>query len=191
MTYNEKLGEKIKLTREKNDMSIEELAQRAGVDSGMISSIEKGELVPYLSPLVKLARALGVRLGTFLDDQEHLGPVLTKKDDIDHVERFRGADSDEKRSRIFYSLALNKTSRHMEPLLVDLAPADEGSHKKSSHEGEEFIYVLEGNITVEYGKDLYNLSVGDSIYYDSIVEHDVKASGNAPAKILAVIHEPA
>ncbi|HAK47132.1 MAG TPA: DNA-binding protein, partial [Spirochaeta sp.] len=56
---------------------------------------------------------------------------------------------------------------------------------------EEFIYVLEGEIEINYGKDVYNLTSGESIYYDSIVEHDVKAAGNAAARILAVIHEPA
>ena len=191
MTYNEKLGEKIRLTREKNDMSVDQLAERAGVDSSMVESIESGELVPYLSPLIKLSRALGVRLGTFLDDQENLGPVITKNDDISHVKRFRGADADTNGGRTFYSLALNKTSRHMEPMIVELNPSDDAALKKSSHEGEEFIYVLEGAVTVEYGREVYSLSTGDSIYYDSIVEHDVKAAGNASAKILAVIHEPA
>ncbi|MDC7227347.1 MAG: cupin domain-containing protein [Spirochaetales bacterium] len=189
MTYNEKLGEKIRLTREKNDMSVEQLAERAGVDVKMVESIEYGALVPYLSPLVKLSRALGVRLGTFLDDQEHLGPVVNRKDDQAHISRFRGADADEDEGRTFYSLALNKSSRHMEPLMVELSPSDEAV-KKSSHEGEEFIYVLEGNIEVNYGKEVYKLSAGDSIYYDSIVEHDVMADG-ASARILAVIHEPA
>lgn len=189
MTYNEKLGEKIRLIREKNEMSALQLAERAGVDVKMVESIEKGALVPYLSPLVKISRALGVRLGTFLDDQENLGPVITKNDDMDHVSRFRGAEADTEEGRTFFSLALNKTSRHMEPLMVELSPTDKAV-KKSSHEGEEFIYVLEGSISIEYGKEIYNLSAGESIYYDSIVEHDVKAVNN-PAKILAVIHEPA
>ena len=59
---------------------------------------------------------------------------------------------------------------------------------KSKRSGEES--VLEGEIIIDYGKDVFTLKAGESIYYDSIVEHDVKAAG-APAKILAVIHEPA
>ena len=83
-------------------MSIEQLAARAGIDVSMINSIENGELVPYLSPLVKLSRALGVRLGTFLDDQENLGPVVTRNDDLAQVARFRGADTDTEAGRTFF-----------------------------------------------------------------------------------------
>ena len=190
MNYNEKLGEKIKLTREKNEMTIEQLAERAGLDADLVRNIENGELVPYMSPLVKLSRALGVRLGTFLDDQEHLGPVITKNGDMDGIAKFRGSDSRTAAGRSFFSLARNKTSRHMEPLMMDLYPADDEGLKKSSHEGEEFIYVLDGSVRIEYGKEVYELSAGESIYYDSIVEHDVKAIGGQ-ARILAVIHEPA
>ena len=79
----------------------------------------------------------------------------------------------------------------MEPFIVELSPADGESRKLSSHEGEEFIYVLEGQIEVIYGKDSFTLNTGESIYYDSIVEHDILAAGNNPAKIIAVVHEPA
>ena len=79
----------------------------------------------------------------------------------------------------------------MEPFLVELSPSDESARKTSSHEGEEFVYVLEGKVEIIYGKEIYNLSEGESIYYDSIVQHDVKAAGSSSAKILAVVHEPA
>lgn len=190
MSFNVKLGEKVTLLREKSDMSTEQLAKKAGVDILMVQQIENGELVPFLTQLIKISRALGVRLGTLLDDQEHIGPVITKNDDLQHVKRFRGSSSDSKRNRVYYSLAFNKHSRHMEPLLLELAPSDDYDNKKSSHEGEEFIYVLEGDITVEYGKEKYSLLKGESIYFDAIIEHDVKAKGKNPAKILAVIHEP-
>ena len=60
----------------------------------------------------------------------------------------------------------------------------------SSHEGEEFIYVLEGCIEINYGKDVYVLTQGDTIYYDSIVNHNVHAGSNCTAKILAVVYAP-
>ena len=59
----------------------------------------------------------------------------------------------------------------------------------SSHEGEEFIYVMKGEIEVLYGQETYLVSEGDSIYYDSVVPHDLHAFGDE-AKILAVVYTP-
>ena len=78
----------------------------------------------------------------------------------------------------------------MEPFIVDIEPAVESDYKLSSHEGEEFIYVLKGNIEINYGKDTYQLAEGDSIYLDSVVAHNVHAAGNQPAKIMAVVYYP-
>jgi len=86
----------------------------------------------------------------------------------------------------FFSLAAGKSARHMEPFLIDVNPGED--HSLSSHEGEEFLYVLAGRLEVAYGKDVHTLAVGDSIYYDSIVPHQVRAAGDAPARILAVLY---
>ncbi|GHU86460.1 hypothetical protein FACS189473_5690 [Spirochaetia bacterium] len=76
----------------------------------------------------------------------------------------------------------------MEPFIVDIeADAEQG---KSSHEGEEFIHVLEGSLALEYGAASHTLNEGDSVYYDSIVPHRVLAGGGKPARILAVIYTP-
>jgi quercetin dioxygenase-like cupin family protein len=76
----------------------------------------------------------------------------------------------------------------MEPFIVDMEHDED--QPKSSHEGEEFIHVLDGVVKVEYGKDTHIIGQGDSIYYDSIVPHRVSSSGGQ-ARILAVIYTPA
>ena len=76
----------------------------------------------------------------------------------------------------------------MEPFIVELVPSSGSDFVQSSHEGEEFIYVLAGTIEINYGKTIYTLSEGDSIYYDSVVDHNVHAANDLPAKILAVIY---
>jgi mannose-6-phosphate isomerase-like protein (cupin superfamily) len=91
----------------------------------------------------------------------------------------------------FYSLASDKKDRHIEPFIIDVHPSLSKDYIPSSHEGEEFIYVLAGEIEVCYGKEHYKLNAGDSIYYDSIVPHDVHALGNADARILAAVYAPA
>jgi quercetin dioxygenase-like cupin family protein len=88
----------------------------------------------------------------------------------------------------FKALAADKNGRHMEPFIVDIEPS--AVQDKSAHEGEEFIHVLAGKISLEYGTETSVLAPGDSIYYDSIVPHRVLAAEGAPARILAVIYSP-
>jgi quercetin dioxygenase-like cupin family protein len=60
----------------------------------------------------------------------------------------------------------------------------------SAHEGEEFIYVLSGEIEISYGRERYRLAQGDSIYYDSVVDHNVHSANGEPAVILAIVYAP-
>ena len=70
------VGEKIKSLRETKEISVAELAERSGLAEEQINRIEINVDLPSLAPLIKIARALGVRLGTFLDDQEEQGAVV-------------------------------------------------------------------------------------------------------------------
>ena len=78
----------------------------------------------------------------------------------------------------------------MEPFIIDVHPLQCEGVNLSAHEGEEFIYVLNGQIEIVYGKDKYELNTGDSIYYDSVIPHHVHAAGNNEAQILAVVYTP-
>jgi transcriptional regulator with XRE-family HTH domain len=183
-------GERIAELCKTYSMSRETLAERSGLDIELIRRIEEEGFIPDLAPLLKLSRALGVRLGTLLDDHEELGPVITRSGEADFSARFvaAGAPANSNQGHTFHALAADKGSRHMEPFIVDMEHDED--QPKSSHEGEEFIYVLSGAMKVEYGKDVYMINAGDSIYYDSIVPHRVFSSGG-PTKILAVIYTPA
>ena len=192
MTETNVIGNKIKQAREAQKMSVEELAGSSQTSVELIEQLESGALVPSLTPLLKIARSLGVRLGTFLDDIPQTGPVVVRSGQSENIIRFSGNKPDSSTSTLdFFSLGSNKQDRHMEPFVIDVHPSQLEECKLSSHEGEEFIYVLTGNIEVCYGKDQYSLTIGDSIYYDSIVPHYLYASGNDDAKILAVVHTPA
>ncbi|HOI50718.1 MAG TPA: helix-turn-helix transcriptional regulator, partial [Prolixibacteraceae bacterium] len=72
------LGDKIRSFREMRQVSLEELAEKAGLDPEQIRKIEEERVIPSLGPLIKIARALGVRIGTFLDDADQVGPVVVK-----------------------------------------------------------------------------------------------------------------
>jgi transcriptional regulator with XRE-family HTH domain len=192
MAPDTRIGSKLTTLREALNLSVDELAVRCDCDASVISGLEEGDLAPSLAPLIKITRALGVRLGTLLDDDTNLGPVVTRAGAAEEAARLKSLETSSDAGVLdFFSLASSKTSRHMEPFLIDVMPGTEEHHALSSHEGEEFIYVLAGEIEIAYGKDLHLLEPGDSIYYDSIVPHQVRAHGDAPARILAVVYQPA
>ncbi len=190
MTIEITVGEKIKQIREMKKVSLEELASRSGMDITMVQKIEQEKNIPSLAPLVKIARALGVRLGTFLDDSDSYGPVVVRSGEYQKGARFTSQSSEAREHLNFFSLAFDKAGRNMEPFIVEIEPGQKSDYMLSSHEGEEFIYVLEGEIEINYGKELYRLAKGDSIYLDSIVLHNVHAGNSMSAKILAVVYAP-
>lgn len=190
MTAEKTVGEKIKQIRELKKVSLEELAERSGMDISMVQKIEQERNVPSLAPLIKIARALGVRLGTFLDDSDSFGPVLVRSGEYQKGVRFTSQSGETREHLNFFSLAFDKAGRNMEPFIVDIEPGTQSDYMLSSHEGEEFIFVLEGEVEINYGKETFKLIKGDSIYLDSIVLHNVHASNNEPARILAVVYAP-
>ena len=192
MKDNKIIGSKIQHIRETKQLSVEDVAERSGLSVEQIQRIEGNVDFPSLAPLIKIARVLGVRLGTFLDDQSQLGPVVCRKGDMagDGI-GFTNNNTEGRKHMAYHSLSQDKSGRHMEPFMIDVAPSAEGeSFVTSSHEGEEFIYVMEGAVEVCHGKKCHLIKAGDSIYYDSIVPHHVHGYQGQAAKILAVIYTP-
>jgi quercetin dioxygenase-like cupin family protein/DNA-binding XRE family transcriptional regulator len=188
-------GQRISELRSTYSISRETLSERSGISKELIAKIEDEGHIPDLAPLIKISRALGVRLGTLLDDHEQLGPVITRTGEAAASVRFiTGLPDDASVAKpgheglSFKALAADKNSRHMEPFIVDIEPT--AVQEKSAHEGEEFIYVLAGNLKLEYGTTTETLKPGDSVYYDSIVPHRVISADSQPVKILAVIYTP-
>jgi transcriptional regulator with XRE-family HTH domain len=181
------VGNKVKSIRESKLVSIETVAERTGLTVSQLEMIEQGESL-FLSPLIKIARALGVRLGTFLDDIESDAPALCRSEDYSKGVRFNSS-SDSVKHLDYYSLAREKAGRYMEPFIIEINNTKGDEFTFSSHEGEEFIYCLDGIVEIVYGQKTYTLNSGDSIYYDSIVEHGIQAV-NGKAKILAVVYSP-
>lgn len=191
MKANKKIGERIRQIRESKSISIEDMAERSGLSEKQIESVEQSGGLPSLAPLIKIARVLGVRLGTFLDDHDELGPVICRKNVREGESGFQTKDTSSHKHMDYYALSSAKSGRHMEPFIITIDPVRRGvDFILSTHEGEEFIYCLEGVVEINYGSETYLLEEGDSIYYDSIVDHHVHAGGENGAKILAVVYTP-
>lgn len=190
MGKNKIIGNRVKTMREANNLSRAELATRCGLNEEQITIIEENTELPSLAPLIKVARAFGVRLGTFLDDQEDRGPVVCRNKETRQSMSFSNDNSASRKHMEYLSLSNNKSGRHMEPFMIQIAPKSDVDFVLSSHEGEEFILVLDGSVEITYGDQLYTLEKGDSIYYDSIVPHLVRSTNEEDAHVLAVIYTP-
>ena len=187
---NSLVSEKIRTIMADRNISVQELSQRSGLSEGAINIVLNSEKIPSLAPLIKIARGLGVRPGTFLDDAENNGPVILRNPENHQPANFSSQLSEHNSHLDFYSLAGNKSGRSFEPFLIDIKPSYNSEISLSSHEGEEFLYVLSGSIKVIYGINTHILQQGDSIYYDSVVEHLVCSADNQTARILAVVYTP-
>lgn len=186
-------GKKIRAIRESKSIDIETLAERSMLTPEQISAIEDKETLPSLSPLIKIARALGVRLGTFLDDADmsNIGAVVCRAGERKVGINFSNDASWEGETMQYFPLSDAKENRHIEPFIIDILPTEKTAYTMESHEGEEFIYILDGTVEISYGKHTYTLNAGDSIHYDCIVRHHVHtASGCSSARILAVVYVP-
>ncbi|MCL2339803.1 MAG: cupin domain-containing protein [Actinomycetia bacterium] len=185
------VGKKITELRESLRLTDAELAERSGADVSVIQGIEAGDLVPSLAPLIRITRALGVRLGTLLDDDENLGPALVRAADYTESQRLQTLEThSDAGGLVFHALAEGKAARHMEPFYITLSPVAATSHELSAHEGEEWLFVLEGPLEVQYGQEITVLATGDSIYYDSIVPHQVRSHDGSAARFVACVYTP-
>lgn len=190
MDTSKVVGEKIRSLRENKSITTKELAERSGLTAEQVERIENNVDLPSLAPLIKIARVLGVQLGTFLDDNDETGPVVCRKEEATDTISFSNNTTQSRRHMKYHSLSRSKADRHMEPFIIDVSPTEESNFILSSYEGEEFIMVLEGVMEISYGNKTYLLEEGDSIYYDSIVPHHVHAYEGQAAKILAVVYTP-
>lgn len=189
MPTSNRIATQTRAIRESRGLSLADLGERSGCSVEMLDSIESGTVAPSIAPLARVARALGVRLGTLMDGAEQHGPVVDRAHTRQLVARYAdfrtqsGSGSGE-----YFGLALAKVDRHIEPFLLILQP--KAIPTASSHEGEEFLFVLSGEIEVIYGQRQFLIGRSDSIYFDSLVSHSVRALGDSPAELLSVVYSP-
>ncbi len=186
MTEDIKVGEKIKDIREDKGLTIEDMARRTGLTSSDISQIENQMVSPSLGTLIKLAKALDVSMSHFFTRQIAEPFCLVRAEERKVISRFASTEG-KSYGYAYESLGYCKEDGKMEPFIVTLNPPDVLDVDPNCHTGEEFIFVLEGQIEVRLGDHTDVLHHGDSIYYDANIPHVVACHGNQEARILAVI----
>lgn len=180
------VGERVKMVREGLGLSIKDVAQRTGMDESLIRQIEEGETAPPLGDVIRLSKALDMKMGYLISGEEDQAYTIVRKNNRRVISRY-----DSRKARQYgyeyIALAPHKKDRHMEPFLVTLSPS-KTEEERSSHDGQEFIYVLTGSVEVRLGEEIHYLDPGDAIYYDSTVPHLVKCRGEEETKIVAVLY---
>lgn len=184
----ENIGRKIRNIREAGGISPEELAQRTGISTDKLQEIESGKTQPSTAVVKKIVRALDIRLGTILDGSENRGVVVTRNQDKLKSIKSTSDGSYISESMDLYPLAPGKSDRQMEPFIVTLTEGKKSEYI-SQHEGEEFLYVLEGRVNIKYGNEEFDLQQGDSIYFNSLIPHHVSSS-NGISRLLLVAYAP-
>ena len=177
----QEIGERLKALREIEEISQEKMAQSCDVNLADYSAYEKGEKDFSFSFLYNAANVLGVDVPDLMSgDSPKLSTCCMVK---------RGGGFEIKRRAAYDYRHLAFTFRHKmaEPFMVTVEPKDESVPVLHSHDGQEFNYVVSGAMTFYIGEISYELSEGDSIYFDSGIPHAMKANDGKPCRFLAVV----
>jgi len=181
------IGKKIRDLRKKASFVLQDLSDRTGLSKPLLSQIEKEVVSPPIATLLKISKALNVNIGFFFEDhypEEKV--VLVRKDESEVIDsRFFGRDE----SGYYYeALAYKKSKKFMEPFLVEFKRRSAEKLSYFSHDGEEFIYLLEGILEFRTESQQYILRPGDSLYFESSIPHAYRALERRNAKALSVIY---
>ncbi len=182
--HSEEIGGRLKKIREEKGLTIEQLSQLTGFDQAMLKDIESGSVCPQLGTVIKLSKALDSALQKLISDEGKHLYVVTRRDERKEITRST-TNKGQRAAYTYMGLAPEVKGRHMEPLIVELEALPDEEH--SIHQGDEFIYVLQGTVILDIGDEHFELNPGDSAYYLSTTPH-LLAAKEGKAKVLAVIY---
>lgn len=177
------LAQRIRKLRLDRRMTLEQVASQTGLTRSWLSKVENFRVTPSLTALGEIALALGVPLSQLVEGLDAKPQVVViRKDDRLTVDR----DGD--RSNIKYeSLAHKRANRAMDPFFLTLQARDT-SREPLSHEGEEFLMVISGQVDMKFGADVYHLQTGDTMYFDGSTRHCLVNPYETPCEVLCVFY---
>ena len=178
------VGERIRALREAQDMTLEQVAKLAGIPVERLEAYEDSRAVAPIGAVIQLARVLGSRMEGLL----HGGGTVSQHLTICRAgESFAGEQGDTEQSYAYASLTQPGTAGHrMEPFLLSFDPATP-KPVPITHDGQEFVYILEGAVELSYDGRAWRLETGDSAYLESARPHAFHGLGTTVAKMLAVV----
>ena len=175
-----KIGERIRSLREMSTLTQEELADRAGLTKGFISQIERDLTSISLDSLAQILKALDENISDFFREASEEKIVYREKD--------RVAIEKEKIEK-FELLIPGSTNRRLEPILLTLRKG-QATPKERPHDGEEFGYVLQGKVSLRFGREVLKLKKGECFYFSAEKEHWLQNTSSRVVSILWITSPP-
>jgi len=173
-------GTKMKQLRQAKKTSYEELANKTGFSQRYLKEIEEGIAIPPVSAVIQIAKALSIDSGSFLSAEQQ------------EASEKRRRETFYKRTKAYSykTLTPEAETRHMKAFLVTIDPKQDHKMVDYKHDGEEFLYVLKGQIEVMVGENENLLKKGETLHFDSGITHKLRNISDEEAKLLVVIYTP-
>jgi quercetin dioxygenase-like cupin family protein len=172
----ESLGERLRKMREGQDLDITALAHKTGYAPEYITEVEEDKVSPPVGFLIQISRALQIDSSTFLAE--------TKK-----KER-RQSYLKRTKAYSYENLTPGSEDKHLWAYLITLDPQKEHERIAYQHEGEEFVYCLNGEVEIQVSEKQHTLKAGDSLHFNSAEEHNLKNLVDEETKLLVVVFTP-
>ena len=172
-------GKRLMKVRKEKKLHLKNLANETGLTTKYISQIEKGEIIPPVSVILQLSRALEIDSSILLREEERLAG---KKSDQDFQKRTE--------AYTYQTLTPEARHKHLKSFKVFIDPKTEHKGVSYQHLGEEFIYVLKGKIEVMVGENKNMLGPHQSLHFNSSIVHKLRNVGSENAELLVVLYTP-
>jgi transcriptional regulator with XRE-family HTH domain len=182
------IGMKVRNLRQDRRMTLQDLADKTNLSKPLLSQIENSQVIPPLATLLRIAKAFSVPLNCFFEDDSNDSKCILIRAGQQHARQTRAANNHGSQSYTYSSRAFGKKHHHMEPFDMEFFATEWSDDLLVCHEGEEFFYLLEGELEFRHGEQLIHLYPGDSVYYDSTEAHGYIACSAVRPRGIAVVY---
>lgn len=171
---------RMKRLRKKSGLGFDQLSRETGLTEDYLEQVETGKLMPTVSAIIQISKALTVDAGTFLSSED---PAAARK------RKAEGLLSREK-AYSYKTLTPDAAHKHMKAFLVTIDPKSDLEGAQYQHEGEEFIYVLDGRLKIEVGQKIHDLHKSQTLHFNSNIVHKLSNPGTKKTELLVVVYTP-
>lgn len=174
---------RLRVIRKKYGLTLEQLAQKSGLTKSYISKLERAVSQPSISTVLKLSSALGVDMSALV---AATGNPNDKVNVIRTNERKPLGRPGTSHGNRYETIASNRSFGSMNPFIVYPPHKIKGKPAVFPHKGEEFMFVVKGKVKITIADETYSLDVGDSVYFDASLPHQLLSLSEEEAEVLVV-----